>query len=77
MLPFKCPQCGGPYFGRDTNINDKGVIVPADTVRCHSAEDGGNLMYHDNNLDMWRPRPVKPCGWRGVWPPKESEATSE
>lgn len=72
-MNFKCPQCGGPYFGRDTSVGEDGKPVILDTVQCHGAEDGGHLMYHDEKLNLWRLRGVKPCRRRGVWPPKESD----
>lgn len=32
--PFKCPKCGGSYFGRDTAPAEDGVAV-LKTVRCN------------------------------------------
>lgn len=34
--PFKCPKCGGSYFGRDTGINFRtDEVIVFKTVRCH------------------------------------------
>lgn len=32
--PFKCPECGGSHFGRDTSTLINKVVV-LQTVRCH------------------------------------------
>ena len=35
-IPFRCPQCGGEYFGRDTADSGPAGVKILRTVRCHT-----------------------------------------
>lgn len=54
---FTCPLCGSHYFGREVVGDENLGAVVLETVRCHGDSSGGPRV----------------CGWRGVWPPVESE----
>lgn len=71
MIDFQCPKCGGCNFGRDTGVVN-GKVDTLDTVRCHNADDGTPILSFEEWLAAGRPK-QKHCGWRGVWPPKESD----
>ena len=65
---FTCPQCGGHHFGRDITSDLDG----ADTVQCHNRVDGQPFIDDLKDwIDAGKPR-QKACGWRGVWPVKET-----
>lgn len=64
---FKCPKCGGHYFGRDVG-KDLGLL---DTVQCHNADDGTGMDAVIDRIVAKFPR-QKACGWKGEWPVKET-----
>lgn len=65
MTDFKCPQCGGPYFGT-YNIGN-----PSETIVCHCDTNGGSLSMFNADGTLRKAREIgEPCGWRG----KRSEA---
>lgn len=52
---FKCPRCGGPYFGRDINTGK---------IECHCDEAGRSFSRTAEEI-MARVTRGKPCGWTG------------
>lgn len=66
MGDFRCPKCGGRYFGTDCEV----VEVPARAVvivgyRCHNDVDGGVDDRPTFGFRSYTPAKKKSCGWRG------------
>lgn len=65
---FKCPKCGGKYFGTRVRENADGSFN-TDTVECHNMTDGGveeSYLMYDHRRRMALPaRRVKYCKWYG------------
>lgn len=58
---FKCPRCGGPYFGRD---------LATKLIECHCNEHGESLSMDIDVTDRpameaWMKQSTKLCGWVG------------
>lgn len=62
MSEFRCPQCGGSYFGT-VNIGKL-----SETVVCHCDTNGGSLSMFRPDGTLRKVKEIgKPCGWRGTW----------
>ena len=60
MTEFKCPRCGGEYFGTQN------IGKPDEFVVCHSDTNGGSLSLIRPDMTMRNPKELgQPCGWRG------------
>lgn len=74
--PFRCPRCGGRYFGREIGLNptgpDKYVLLD---YRCQNDVNGGELTlverdeHGEYRLKPPERRPGPACGWSGPFPP--------
>lgn len=61
MSEFRCPQCGGSYFG---TVN---IGKPSETAVCHCDTNGGSLSMFRPDGTMRKANEIcKPCGWRGT-----------
>lgn len=60
---FKCPKCGGQFFGAIVKTVDPLVI---DYYECHSATDGRPMPPMMSPEWLASPSPAKPCRWRGA-----------
>ena len=52
---FKCPRCGGPYFGTVFRRSPNGELLP-ERVHCHSLADG-------KHHSQWHQPGTPYCGW--------------
>ncbi len=61
MSAFRCPRCGGPYFGT-VNIDQ-----PNEVVECHCDTSGGSLSMFRPDGTLRKAKEIgEPCGWMGA-----------
>lgn len=64
MTMFRCPRCGGPYFG---------VLLDKRRIECHSDANGVALSQWFIDFVAWaegkgpKPKHQTPCGWNGQY----------
>jgi len=70
-MTFRCPRCGGPYFGTVCRVESDPVPrVVIEAYVCHNDVDGGTddraafVPGEGGKMRFVRPA-KKSCGWRG------------